>query len=73
MLNKTLGEFNQFSEKFTSQNYDKLKRKCLENSELFIDNEFPANDSIIFKDKVMNGIVWKRPQVKIVLNIFSFI
>ena len=65
MLKNTLDEFNMFSEKFKVQNYDKIKRQCLENSDLFKDNTFPANDSILFKTKLMNGIVWKRPHVKI--------
>jgi hypothetical protein len=63
MSNKTLEEYNKFTEKFKIQNYERIKSKCLENNELFVDTTFPANDTSLFKNKIMNGIVWKRPHV----------
>ena len=65
-----MNEFSKFTEKFKVQNYDKIKNKCLEKSELFVDDLFPANESILFKDKIMNGIVWKRPHVFIIFAFF---
>ena len=63
MFNKTLEEFNKFTEKFKAQNYEKIKNKCLAEKILFVDTTFPANDSSLLKNKLMNGIVWKRPHV----------
>lgn len=68
MFNKTLDEFNKFTEKFKSQNYEKIKNKCLTEKVLFVDDTFPANDLSLLKNNSMNGIVWKRPHVIIFLK-----
>lgn len=37
-----------------------------ETTKLFVDQEFPANDSSIFKNKQLTkNVVWKRPSVSI--------
>ena len=51
--------------KFKSQNYDNLKSDCKKNGKLFVDNLFPANDSILFKSKRLTGVEWKRPHVSL--------
>ena len=55
--------------KFKKQKYDKLKSDLLSKKKLFVDEQFPANDSSLFKTKTKNGIVWKRPHV--ILGAFS--
>ena len=43
------------------QNFDEIKARCLENGELFVDEEFPPDDgSLWFSDK-QYGVEWRRP------------
>ena len=51
--------------KFKSQNYYKLKSDCKKKGNLFVDNLFPANDSILFKAQSLTGVEWKRPYVSL--------
>ncbi|XP_043542242.1 calpain-2 catalytic subunit-like [Chiloscyllium plagiosum] len=54
--------------RFLNQDYEALKRECLENGTLFEDPQFPAvPTSIGFKELAPHssktrGIIWKRPQ-----------
>ena len=52
---------------YKNQNYDKLKRGCLEDKTLFEDPEFPTTDKSLFFRKPPPGRVeWKRPGVSVV-------
>ncbi|RNA25140.1 calpain-2 catalytic subunit-like [Brachionus plicatilis] len=47
---------------FLNQNFDELKKKCLQNKILFEDNTFPANKlSISNKTNDGESYIWKRP------------
>uniref|UniRef100_A0A8C3A6K8 calpain-2 n=1 Tax=Cyclopterus lumpus TaxID=8103 RepID=A0A8C3A6K8_CYCLU len=58
---------NQKAVKFSKQDYDTLRRQCLERGRLFEDNCFPAEPkSLGFKElgpysSKTRGVVWKRP------------
>jgi len=47
-------------ERFKNQNYEKLKRSCLANNQLFVDSLFPAGPDVLFKSKRVD-VEWKRP------------
>lgn len=48
------------------QHYEELKRQAQETGELFVDNEFPADDSSLFYTgnvgQLPGDVVWKRPK-----------
>uniref|UniRef100_A0A8C8CK60 Calpain 6 n=1 Tax=Oncorhynchus tshawytscha TaxID=74940 RepID=A0A8C8CK60_ONCTS len=48
---------------YKNQHYSELKRKCLEDKELFEDPEFPITNASLFYRKPPPGMVeWKRPR-----------
>jgi hypothetical protein len=58
--------------KFKKQDYDKLKARCKEEKQLFVDNLFLPNDSSLFKTRKIDGILWKRPHVRLA-SLYSLI
>jgi hypothetical protein len=49
---------------FKNQDYVQLKSECLQEDKLFVDDEFPANSSSLYRfkpPKSIQNIVWKRP------------
>lgn len=60
-IEKNLIDFSETkSEFFKNQNYETIKRDCLQQGKLFEDPLFPAVNSSISKN-AQSGIVWKRP------------
>lgn len=54
--------------KFSNQKYDRIKSECLKQEKLFVDDLFLPNDKSLFKRvNKLNGIVWKRPHVRLFL------
>lgn len=46
---------------YLEQNYEELKRACLDNGTLFEDNHFPATkESLAQFAKIPKGVEWKR-------------
>uniref|UniRef100_A0A0N4Z0X0 Calpain catalytic domain-containing protein n=1 Tax=Parastrongyloides trichosuri TaxID=131310 RepID=A0A0N4Z0X0_PARTI len=47
---------------FKNQNYEKIKKECINKGCLFVDIEFPPTNASLFLDEKINSdIVWKRP------------
>jgi hypothetical protein len=50
--------------KFRGQDYNKCKKNAKAKGTLFVDREFPSDDSSIGSEPGKHGnIVWKRPKV----------
>lgn len=48
-----------------AQDYEKLRRQCLQQNKLFEDPYFPANDSsLFFSQEIPFKPEWKRPGVR---------
>lgn len=66
---KGLGS-NQNAVKYLKQDFEALKRQCLQSGTLFKDEEFPACPSVLgYRDlgpysPKTQGIIWKRPPVR---------
>ena len=43
--------------------YEEILADCAKHHKLYEDQEFPAQNSSIYYDKEVSGIVWKRPRV----------
>ncbi|XP_054654898.1 calpain-8 isoform X2 [Dunckerocampus dactyliophorus] len=59
----------QHAVKFYQQNYESLRRQCLERGRLFEDDRFPAEHKSLGYNELMSpyssktrGVVWKRPK-----------
>jgi len=65
--------------KFLNQDYEALKRVCLESGRLFQDDMFEANTSALgFKELGPNsskvrGVEWMRPKVGVIQTFYSYL
>lgn len=55
---------------FKHQNFDKIKKDLLKRGELFTDPEFSPTQKSLFHSCVDPEIVWKRPTVSIISEIW---
>lgn len=47
--------------KYKNQDYDSIKRSCIQKGENFTDPEFPPNNKSIFCSRRDDDIRWRRP------------